>query len=108
MRLGVSRAFETGTSSTATSAMPRRRPIWTARPIIAWVSAPSDVPRPLPTARMRSRTPLARRARDAGRFGHRPHAFEVVIGAYFGTEDVHDHVAGVDQHPVALARDRAH
>jgi len=32
----------------------------------------------------------------------RPHPFEIVEGADFGAEDVNDHVAGVDQHPVAM------
>ncbi len=29
-----------------------------------------------------------------------PHPLEVVEAAHFGAEQVHDHVAGIDQHPV--------
>src|SRR5580700_321602 len=35
--------------------------------------------------------------------GH-PHLLEIVEGADFGPEDVNDHVARIDQHPVALRR----
>src|SRR5262249_1061138 len=34
--------------------------------------------------------------------GRRPHLFKTVEGTNFRSKDVHDHVAGVDQHPVAL------
>src|SRR6201986_180353 len=34
----------------------------------------------------------------------RPHAFEVVVLATFGAEDMHDDVAGIDQNPIALTR----
>jgi len=48
-------------------------------------------------------TLLVRRAARAHRFlVHRPHAFEIVIGADFRTEDMNDHVAGIDQNPIAL------
>ena len=33
---------------------------------------------------------------------HRPHTLEVVIGPHLGTEQVDDHIARIDQHPVAL------
>src|SRR5688500_7815722 len=29
-----------------------------------------------------------------------PHPLEIVEAAHFGAEQVHDHVAGIDQHPV--------
>src|SRR5271156_2756759 len=32
----------------------------------------------------------------------RPHFLEIVEGPHFGTEDVNDHIARVDQHPVAM------
>src|SRR3546814_14373509 len=34
----------------------------------------------------------------------RPHAFEVVEAAHFGPEQVDDHVAGVDQHPIGVGQ----
>lgn len=41
---------------------------------------------------------------SAPRFLHAPHAFEIVIGAYLGAEHVHDHIACIDQGPIALHR----
>src|SRR6185503_13447347 len=35
-------------------------------------------------------------------FSRRPHLFKIVEGPNFRPEDMHDDVAGVDQHPVAL------
>ncbi len=32
----------------------------------------------------------------------RPHAFEIVVAPHFGAEQMHDHVAGIDQNPIAL------
>jgi hypothetical protein len=37
-----------------------------------------------------------------GRVVGEPHLLDVVEGPYFRAEDVDDHVAGVDQHPVAM------
>ena len=37
-----------------------------------------------------------------GAFVDGPHAFEVVIGPDFRAEEMNDHVARVDQHPIAL------
>ena len=40
-------------------------------------------------------------ARCAGRLAH-PHLFEIVEGANLRAEDMNDHVARIDQHPVAM------
>jgi hypothetical protein len=37
----------------------------------------------------------------AGRLLHRPHAFEIVVSADFGTEDVNNYIARIDEHPIA-------
>jgi len=34
----------------------------------------------------------------------RPQSFQIVEFAYLGSEDVHDHVAGIDQHPIAIGQ----
>src|SRR5215203_5831955 len=35
-----------------------------------------------------------------GIIAKRPHSFQIVKISYFGTENVNDHVVGIDQHPV--------
>ena len=48
-----------------------------------------------------SRVPaLARLARSCA--AARPHLLEIVECANFGPEDMNNHVAGVDQHPIAM------
>ena len=34
----------------------------------------------------------------------RPQSFEIVEFAHLGSEHVHDHIAGIDQHPVAIGQ----
>jgi hypothetical protein len=34
--------------------------------------------------------------------GFAPHFFEIVVGADLGPEQVHDHVTGIDQHPIRV------
>ena len=34
----------------------------------------------------------------------RPQSFQIVEFAYLGSEYVHDHVAGIDQHPIAVGQ----
>jgi hypothetical protein len=34
--------------------------------------------------------------------GFTPHLFEIVVGADLGPEQMHDHIAGVDQHPIRI------
>jgi hypothetical protein len=40
--------------------------------------------------------------RLAVRQGFAPELFEIVVGAGLGPEQVHDHITGIDKHPIAL------
>jgi hypothetical protein len=41
-------------------------------------------------------------SRLAVRQGFAPELFEVIVGAGLGPEQVHDHITGIDKHPIAL------
>src|ERR1700722_3169872 len=41
---------------------------------------------------------------DSRRRSLRPQSFQIVELTYLGSEYVHDHVAGIDQHPVAIGQ----
>src|SRR5262249_62199159 len=79
------------------------RPLPTAFARVPWRSSSSRSGPAFsrPTAAIRSRI-SARRGSGSGGTGARPHLLEIVEFAHFRAEDVNDHVAGVDQHPVAM------
>src|SRR5271169_5642099 len=100
MRLAASSARLSRISMISTLRRPRLRPVCAARLRKRSESSVSGPcfrrPMTATTIRIvpRSVSACARRCR--------PHLFEIVEVSHFRPEHVHDHVAGVDQHPIAL------
>src|ERR1700737_3781681 len=67
---------------------------------------PRFAPAVAPKAPALRRAPRARKTSDRlhRRRTLRPQSLEIVEVTHLGSEDVHDHVAGIDQHPVAIGQ----
>src|SRR3569833_3825172 len=100
--------FRGSISRISTGPRPRARPWAVARSTQSRASSVSGVRPSRPMAASVIRIgPAGSDGRGAaevaaGRSVHRPVLLDVVEGADFRTEDVHHHVAGVAQHPVAV------
>src|SRR5437868_13294550 len=67
----------------------------------ALTHCPKERP-PRLAARARTREETSDRLR--GRRALSPQSLEIVELAHLGSEDMHDHIAGIDQHPVAIGQ----